>query len=61
MRMVVESTRGLWLRLRLNEAAPLLSLAGLSFCAFGFVTVAGEVIDGSVAGRLEAARRHLPR
>ena len=25
------------------------------------VRVGGEVIDGSVAGRLEAARRHLPR
>jgi F-type H+-transporting ATPase subunit delta len=25
------------------------------------VRVAGEVIDGSVAGRIEAARRHLPR
>ncbi len=25
------------------------------------VRVGGEVIDGSVAGRIEAARRHLPR
>src|SRR3954470_11737049 len=34
------------LRLRLNEAAPLLSLCALSLFAWAFVKVAGEVFEG---------------
>jgi undecaprenyl-diphosphatase len=43
---VFEHGRRLWLRLRLNEAAPLLSLAALSFSLWGFIKIAGEVLEG---------------
>src|SRR5687768_13329151 len=36
----------LWVRFRLNEAAPLLSLAAVSFFAWAFVEIAGEVLEG---------------
>ncbi len=36
----------LWLRFRLNEAGPLLSLLALSLFAWGFVKLASEVIEG---------------
>jgi undecaprenyl-diphosphatase len=39
----------LWVRFRLNEAAPLLSLFALSFFAWAFVEIAGEVIEGDTA------------
>src|SRR3954470_1369304 len=37
------------LRLRLNEAAPLLSLCALSLFAWAFVKIAGEVFEGDAA------------
>ena len=40
--------RDLGLRFRLNEAGPLISLATLSFFAWVFVEIAGEVIEGDV-------------
>jgi undecaprenyl-diphosphatase len=48
-RPVIEHGRRLWLRLRLNEAAPLLSLALLSFFVWAFVELAGDVIEGDTA------------
>lgn len=36
----------LWYRLRLNEIGPLLSLAALSFFAYAFVEIAGDVMEG---------------
>ena len=41
-----EHGKGLWLRFRLNEAAPLLSLAALSFFGWAFIELAGEVLEG---------------
>jgi undecaprenyl-diphosphatase len=41
-----EHGRRLWLRLRLNEAAPLLSLAALSFFVWAFIEIAGDVLEG---------------
>jgi undecaprenyl-diphosphatase len=38
------------LRLRLNEAAPLLSLCALSLFAWAFVKIAGEVLEGDTEG-----------
>lgn len=38
-----------WVRFRLNEAAPLLSLAALSLFAWAFVEIAGEVLEGDTA------------
>jgi undecaprenyl-diphosphatase len=43
---VFERGKKLWLRLRLNEAAPLLSLAAVSFFAWAFVEIADEVLEG---------------
>ena len=40
--------RDLGLRFRLNEAGPLISLATLSFFAWVFVEIAGEVIEGDI-------------
>jgi undecaprenyl-diphosphatase len=40
--------RDLSLRFRLNEAGPLISLATLSFFAWVFVEIAGEVIEGDI-------------
>jgi undecaprenyl-diphosphatase len=41
-----ERGKGLWLHLRLNEAAPLLSLCALSFFVWSFVKIASEVLEG---------------
>ena len=43
---VFTRARDLGLRLRLNEAGPLISLAALSLFAWAFVELAGEVIEG---------------
>jgi undecaprenyl-diphosphatase len=40
--------RRLWVRFRLNEAAPLLSLAAVSFFAWAFLEIAGEVLEGDI-------------
>ena len=45
-RPLFDHGKRLWLRLRLNEAAPLLSLAAVSFFAWAFVEIAGEVLEG---------------
>jgi undecaprenyl-diphosphatase len=39
----------LWLRLRLNEAGPLISLAALSLFAWAFIELAGDVLEGDTA------------
>jgi undecaprenyl-diphosphatase len=46
VRLILDSAATLWLRLRLNEAAPLLTLAAVSLFAWAFVEIAGEVIEG---------------
>jgi undecaprenyl-diphosphatase len=46
--LLAPATR-LALRLRLNEFGPLLSLAALSFFAWGFVELAGDVTEGDTA------------
>ena len=43
---VFNRARDLGLRLRLNEAGPLISLAALSLFGWAFVNLAGEVIEG---------------
>jgi undecaprenyl-diphosphatase len=43
---LLDRGKRLWLRFRLNEAAPLLSLAALSFFAWAFVEIAGDVLEG---------------
>src|SRR4028119_732219 len=43
-----EQGRRLWVRFRLNEAAPLLSLAAVSFFAWAFLEIAGEVLEGDI-------------
>jgi undecaprenyl-diphosphatase len=45
---VFSRARDLGVRLRLNEAGPLISLAALSLFAWIFVEIAGEVIEGDV-------------
>ena len=45
---VFSRARDLGVRLRLNEAGPLISLATLSLFAWIFVEIAGEVIEGDV-------------
>ena len=45
-RPVFEHGRRLWIRFRLNEAAPLLSLAAVSLFAFAFIKIAEEVLEG---------------
>ena len=45
-RPLFEHGKRLWVRFRLNEAAPLLSLAAVSFFAFAFIKIAEEVIEG---------------
>jgi undecaprenyl-diphosphatase len=44
----LRKARWLWLRLRLNEVGPLLSLAAVSFFAYAFVEIAGDVMEGDV-------------
>jgi undecaprenyl-diphosphatase len=46
MKPLVDRTTQLWLRLRLNEWGPLLSLATLSFCAWAFVELAEDIAEG---------------
>lgn len=41
-----ERGRRLWIRFRLNEAAPLISLAAVSLFAFAFINIAEEVLEG---------------
>ena len=48
-RPVFDPAARLWFRLRLNEVGPLLSVAAFSLCAWAFVTIAGEVIEGDTA------------
>jgi undecaprenyl-diphosphatase len=43
---LLDRATGLWLRLRLNEAAPLVTLAAVSLFAWAFVEIAGDVIEG---------------
>ena len=45
-RPVLDRGKQLWLRLRLNEAVPLLSLAALSLFAWAFVEIADAVTEG---------------
>ncbi len=49
MKRVISPIISLWSGLRLNEIGPLVSLAALSFFAFAFVEIAGEVLEGDVA------------
>jgi undecaprenyl-diphosphatase len=42
----LERGRRLWIRFRLNEAGPLLSLSAVSLFAWAFVKIADEVIEG---------------
>lgn len=46
MQPFLDRARDLSLRFRLNEAGPLVTLAVLSLFAWGFVSVAGEVMEG---------------
>jgi undecaprenyl-diphosphatase len=46
VRPILGHAARLWLRLRLNEIGPLLSLAAFSLFAWIFVVIAGEVIEG---------------
>src|SRR3712207_5971955 len=46
MKPLLDRTTQLWLRLRLNEWGPLLSLATLSFCAWAFVELAEDIAEG---------------
>jgi undecaprenyl-diphosphatase len=41
---------GLLIALRLNEIGPLVSLAALSFFAYAFIAIAGEVVEGETSG-----------
>jgi undecaprenyl-diphosphatase len=43
--LIAPATR-LWLRLRLNEIGPLVSLAVFGVCAWGFLALASEVLEG---------------
>ena len=49
-RPFLDRGRRLWVRFRLNEAGPLLSLAALSLFAWAFVKIADEVIEGETHG-----------
>jgi undecaprenyl-diphosphatase len=48
MKSLLRPAVRLWFRLRLNEVGPLISLAAVSFFAYAFVEIAGEVIEGDV-------------
>jgi undecaprenyl-diphosphatase len=48
MKVLFGHAVGLWLRLRLNEVGPLLSLAAVSFFAYAFFEIAGDVLEGDV-------------
>jgi undecaprenyl-diphosphatase len=45
---VLKRARDLGLKFRLNEAGPLISLAALSFFAWAFLEIAGDVIEGDI-------------
>jgi undecaprenyl-diphosphatase len=49
VRPLFEHGRQLWLRFRLNETGPLLSLAALSLFAWAFIEIAGDVLEGDTA------------
>ncbi|QFU14903.1 phosphatase PAP2 family protein [Microvirga thermotolerans] len=46
MQTILAPATRLWLRLRLNEIGPLVSLAGCGFFAWAFIALAGEVFEG---------------
>lgn len=46
MNAVLTPFARLWLRLHLNEIGPFLSLSALAFFAWGFVELAGDVVEG---------------
>ena len=46
MQFLLAPASRLWLRLRLNEVGPLLSLAGFGFFAWAFIAIADEVREG---------------
>lgn len=46
MRVILDRATMILLRLRLNEAAPLVTLAIVSFFAFAFVEIADQVVEG---------------
>ena len=50
MRLVLDRATALWLRFRLNELGPLLSLAALSLFSYGFIQLADEVLEGETKG-----------
>jgi undecaprenyl-diphosphatase len=50
MKLILDRATRWAVWLRLNEAGPLLSLGVLSLCAWGFVGLAGEVLEGDTAG-----------
>lgn len=61
MNSLIDRSTALMVRLRLNEAGPLLTLAGLSLFAWAFVGIAGEIGEGDLAGldrTLMLALRH---
>ena len=45
-RPFLDHSRRLWVRFRLNETVPLLSLAAGAFFAWAFIKIASEVIEG---------------
>jgi undecaprenyl-diphosphatase len=47
MQFLIAPATRLWLRLRLNEIGPLLSLAGFGFFAWVFIAIADEVGEGA--------------
>jgi undecaprenyl-diphosphatase len=46
MKALITPATRLWLRLRLNEVGPLISLAGFGFFAWGFMELADDVSEG---------------
>jgi undecaprenyl-diphosphatase len=46
MQVLIAPATRLWLRLRLNEIGPLVSLAGFGIFAWGFLALASEVLEG---------------
>ena len=59
MQFLIAPATRLWLRLRLNEIGPLLSLAGFGFCAWAFIAIADEVREGETQSpRPRPAARH---
>ena len=50
MRQIFDQPTQLWIRLGLNEAGPLLSLAAVSLFTWAFVSLASEVFEGETTG-----------